>query len=284
MLVMRSTVRQVAFGAAIACALSASAMAAPINFTWTPTGATPSLNGGPIVNANNYNVADFASIAVNNGTGTFTETGALNVLNFLNGGSTVPSPGLGSTYSLYLTFSAAGTSGGIPTVNGTSTNGAFTSLDYQLIGTTAGSPPVAFTVGNGSVTTTDPGSNAVLAYGSLVPGTGFVTLTKTANGFSPTANLNLTFNECLAAGQGGICTANESTFFTSPVAGLNLQVGNFSANDQVTTVNTVDGTTFVNLTGGAGNLTFQQTPTPEPASMALLGAGLVGLGLIRRRR
>eukprot|EP01037_Dinobryon_pediforme_P005278 gene5278-5331_t len=270
--------------AVAAVALSfGSAKADPIPFTWNPNGASVPLGtpGNTIVNANNYNVADFSSISINTSTGAFTEVGALNVLNFLNNGSTVASPGLGSNYSLYLAFNASGFQGAIPTVNGTSTNGYFTDLTYQLIGTTAGSPPLSFAVSNGAVVTNDPGTKVVLATGNLVPGTGFVTLTKTANGYSPTANVNLSFNECLGVTAAG-CTANESGFFVAPAGGLNLQIGNFSATDTVTALNTPPGNTaYLNLTGGSGNLTFA---VPEPSTIAVFGIAMLGLTAFARRR
>jgi hypothetical protein len=276
---IRNSLLANAFGVALFLSLAGSASAAPSDFTWSPSSATTSLNGGNIVGANNFNVADFASIPLNSNTGTFTEVGALNILQFLHGGNIVASSGLGSTYSLYLTFTATGTLPGIPGTAGTSTNGTFTSLTYQLIGSTSGTP--TFTVTNGNVSIGNAGTTEVLAYGSLVPGTGIVTLTNTGSGFSPTANAELTVNECAAAGQGGVCTGDELPFFVSPLEGLTLATGNFSATDSVTTLVLGNPTSFVNLVGGGGNVTFQ---VPEPATLAVFGAGLLALGAALRRR
>lgn len=278
---------KVLLGGATAMTLAMSvgvAHAAPTSFSWNPTGASTPLNGGAIIDATNYNVADFASVSINSGTGAFTEVGALKIIDFLNSGSTVISTGLGTTYSLFLRFNGTGVQSAVPTVTGTASSGVFNSLNYQLVGSTSGSPPLSFAVSNGAVAVNDPGTEVVLGYGDLVPGTGFVTLTKTANGFSPTANVNLNFNQCTASGQGGVCTANQSSFFLAPTSGLNLQVGNFSASDVATTLVT-GATTFVNLNGGGGNLTFSTAArVPEPATLAMFGVGLLALtGLARRR-
>src|SRR4051794_22605517 len=80
-----------------------SAQAGVVTFSWSPAavGLTSDGTGGAgftnITNANNYNVADFVSNTITSSTGAFSESGYLNILNFLNGGSTVSSFGLGSS-------------------------------------------------------------------------------------------------------------------------------------------------------------------------------------------
>ena len=291
--------RAAAVFAALTSGALGSAQAGVVTFSWSPAaiGLTSDGTAGAgftnISNANNYNVSDFVSNTINASNGTFTETGYLNILNFLNGGTTVSSFGLGAG------IPALGIPGlqPLPGVQwrrhdgafandaGHTSNGVFSSLNYTLIGSANGSPPVSFSVTNGAATVSDPGPLQILGYGSLVSGTGFISTTKTTNGYSPTANANLSFNECTGTLAGTPCTSDESAFFLAPLLGLSLEVGNFSATDTVTTVNSgAPGIAFLNINGGGGNLNFIAA-APEPASAGLLGAGLVGLaGIVRRRR
>jgi hypothetical protein len=239
-------------------------------FTLNPLAASPALNGGTVI-ADNIIVSDYAHVLLNPGQGTFTESGLLSVQSFQLGGSVASSPGLNSTYGLYISFTGAGTQqvAGNPLTGFTS--GSFTSLDYKLWGYNGGGASFGFDAAS-NATTTATGA-VVLGSGSLLQGS--VSTSPALNGstlsFVPSANATVTFAP--ASGEAG--------FFQTPTGFYNLAFAAFT--NTVSQVEVLSATEF-RIRQGGGAFNFAATPVPEPETYALMMAGLAAVGFVVNRR
>ncbi len=246
-----------------------SAWALP-SFTLNPLAASPALNGGSVT-ADNIVVSDYAHVKLNPVLGTFTEIGLLSVQSFQLGGSVASSPGLNSTYGLYISFTGAGTQqfGSNPLTGFTA--GSFTSLDYKLWGYNGATASFGFDAAS-NATTTAMGA-VVLGSGSLLQGS--VSTSPAMNGtkhsFVPSANATVTFAE--ASGEAG--------FFQSPAGFYNLAFAAFT--NTVSQVEVLSATEF-RIRQGGGAFNFAATPVPEPETYALMLAGLTVVGFVANRR
>lgn len=264
-------------------ATAGTASAAPTPFTLNPSLSNPALsNAGPFT-ADTLIFSQYTNIDITSsgGPGTFAEKGILRVANFQNNGAVVLPPGFAGTtganpYGLYLSFTGTGTINGV----GPGAQGSFTSLSVSLVGD-VGNDNGNLTVSSaGAAFSGNTGNDVVLATGNLVTGT--VGLTANSQGGTgaspvlPSAFALVQFTD--APGAGG--------FFVVPTTmQFNLDTA-FTNDSSVTTYATTGTGVNLQIRAGAGNGNITAVPAavPEPASLALIGAGLAAVSVIRRRR
>ena len=272
---MRNHQMFVRLGLALAAAAGVPSGANAVVFTWSPSAALPALTAGPAAfSADGISVTNFIRTTNVNNLATLKQTFSGTQIEAVKGftldGASVSTPGLNSTYGLYFKISPVGT---FP-INGSGMTvgpATYSSLDIQLVadvGHDDGSV-VNNAAGIGFSNVAGTSNDVVLATGSLV---------SASLGLNPitgarSAKYETTFQP----------VASEAAFFAGPTFPVSLDIA-LTTPASAFQVISVDALTVLNVVGANGTAGGTAQFVPEPASVALLGVGALGLLFRERRR
>lgn len=253
---------------AAACLFSGAASAATFpDFTVDPVGSKGNFVADKIT-GNYTEVASFGAGVFN--VSLFWEAGQF-VAN--DGNSQVKNTGLTNDYGLYATYKASGTfvsSGGKTTFTFLPGSGSLQLFLDSNNDTSVTSAPVS---GSGNFALGSDGDDVLLATGMALAGEGTLDPSLSTCGGGGGSGIN--------CGSFGSDTTFQLTnagklFFIAPNPFYNLSFQSGQLNNF-----TPAGTQEIN---GSLDVVFDSAEVPEPASIALLGMGLLGLGMSRRRK